>query len=103
MEVTMNPFIAVLLMALVTYLPRVAPMVIFRKKLNSKFLQSFLHYVPYSVLAALTIPDVFTCTNDYVSAICGTVVAVILAFFERSLVVVAIGAIVTVYGVGLFF
>ena len=44
----------VLLMALVTYIPRVLPVTIFRKQIRSKFIRSFLDYTPYAVLGALT-------------------------------------------------
>ena len=49
----------VLLMALVTYIPRVLPVTIFRKQIRSKFIRSFLDYTPYAVLGALTFPDEF--------------------------------------------
>lgn len=89
--------IAVLLMALVTYLPRMLPMAIFRKEINSTFIKSILHYVPYAVLVALTIPDIFNSTNSLGSAICGTVTALILSYFEKSLVVVAVFSMLAVY------
>ena len=89
--------LAVGLMALVTYIPRVLPMAVFRKEIKSVFIKSFLHYVPFAVLAALTFPDIFSSTNSLYSAICGTVVAVILAYREKSLVVVAIFSMLTVY------
>ena len=97
----MNAFIAVLLMALVTYLPRMLPIAIFRKKIKSKFIQSFLKYVPFAVLAALTIPDIFYSTNSFFTASLGTLVALVLAYFEQNLVVVSLGAIITVYLSGL--
>ena len=87
----------VLLMALVTYIPRVLPVTIFRKQIRSKFIRSFLDYTPYAVLGALTFPDVFTSTGHLYSAVGGTIVAVILGYKGKSLVVVAIAAIVTVY------
>ena len=52
-------FIAVLLMATVTYIPRVLPIVIFRREIKSKYIKSFLRYVPFAVLGALTFPDIF--------------------------------------------
>ncbi|NLK99231.1 MAG: AzlD domain-containing protein [Clostridiales bacterium] len=94
-------FIAVLLMALVTYIPRVLPIVVFRREIKSKYIKSFLRYVPYAVLGALTFPDIFYSTQNILTAICGTAVALILAYRNKSLVVVAIGAIVTVYITGL--
>jgi branched-subunit amino acid transport protein len=77
-------------------------MVVFRREIKSKYIKSFLRYVPYAVLGALTFPNIFYSTKNIASAICGTVVALILAYKEKSLVVVAIGAILTVYISGLF-
>jgi branched-subunit amino acid transport protein len=90
-------------MAIVTYIPRVLPIVVFRKEIKSKYIKSFLRYVPYAVLGALTFPDIFYSTKNITTAVCGTIVALILAFKERSLLVVAIGAILTVYISGLIF
>ncbi len=87
----------VFLMALVSYLPRVLPITIFRKEIKSPFIKSFLSYTPYAVLGALTFPDVFFSTGSLFSAAGGTVVAVILGYHRKSLVVVAIAAIITVY------
>lgn len=84
-------------MALVTYLVRVLPMVIFRKKITNVRVRSFLYYVPYAVLSAMTFPAIFTSTNTYPSAIAGCGVAVVLAYFKKSLLTVAVGAAVTVY------
>jgi Branched-chain amino acid transport protein (AzlD). len=94
-------FISVILMAIVTYIPRVLPIVIFRKEIKSRYIKSFLHYVPFAVLGALTFPDIFYSTGNIATAICGTVVALILAYRGKSLMTVAVGAIVTVYLVGL--
>lgn len=93
----MNPLIAVLIMATVTYIPRALPVAIFSKEIKSTYIKSFLYYVPYSVLSALTFPEIFASTGDYISAIVGTVVALILAFFKQSLVIVAIGAVAATY------
>ena len=79
-------------MAGVTYLIRVLPMAIFRKKIKSRFIQSFLNYVPYSVLAAMTFPAIFSATGTTVSAAVGCGVAVLLAYFNKGLLTVALGA-----------
>lgn len=89
--------ICVALMALVTYIPRVLPVTIFRKQIQSRFIRSFLDYTPYAVLGALTFPDVFTSTGNLYSAAGGTAVAIFLGYKGKSLVVVAMAAIVTVY------
>lgn len=98
-----SAFIAVILMAVVTYLPRVMPLALFRREIKSNYVKSFLQYVPYAVLGALTFPDIFYSTGTLQTAICGTLVALILAYRERSLVIVALGAIITVYVTGFFF
>lgn len=79
-------------MALVTYIIRATPMVIFRKKIKNKWIQSFLYYVPYVVLAAMTFPAVFFSTGSQISAVAGCIVAVVLAYFKRGLLTVAVGA-----------
>lgn len=93
--------VAVLLMALVTYIPRAVPVSLFRKEIKSKYIKSFLRYVPYSVLGALTFPEIFYSTGKPVTAIAGTLVAFLLAYKEKSLVVVATAAIIVVYITGL--
>lgn len=89
--------ICIAVMAITTYLIRVTPMVVFRKKINNRFVKSFLYYVPYTVLAAMTFPAIFTSTGTYASAIAGCAVAVILAFFKRGLLIVALGAAAAVF------
>lgn len=85
-------FSAIAAMALVTYLIRMLPMVIFRKKIKNKWVQSFLYYVPYVVLAAMTFPGVFTSTGSVWGAVLGCAAAIILAYFKNGLLTVAIGA-----------
>ena len=80
------------IMAGVTYLIRMIPLVFFRKKIKNRFVRSFLHYIPYAVLTVMTFPAVFYSTSYMISAIIGTAVAVMLAFLNRSLIVVAAGA-----------
>ena len=93
--------IAVFLMALVTYLPRMLPMAVFRKEISSKYIKSFLYYIPYTVLAAMTFPAIFSSTESQVGAIAGCIVAVLLAYFKRGLLVVALGAAGTVFVVSM--
>ena len=79
-------------MAAVTYLIRMVPFTLFRKEIRSPFFRSFLAYVPYAVFGAMTFPSIFYATSSLPSAIAGTVVALALAFFRRSLLTVALGA-----------
>ena len=84
-------------MALVTYLVRVLPMVIFRKKITNVWVKSFLYYVPYAVLSAMTFPAIFTSTGSYPSAVAGCGAAVVLAYFKKGLLTVAVGAAAAVF------
>lgn len=79
----------IVVMAGVTYLVRMLPFVIFRKKINSKFVRDFLYYVPYAVLGAMTIPAVFYSTGSVISAVAGLIAAGILAFKNKGLLPVA--------------
>ncbi len=79
-------------MAGVTYCIRMLPMVVFRKKIKSKFFKSLLYYTPYAVLGAMTFPAIFYSTGSIPSALAGLAAALILAFFDRSLITVALAA-----------
>ncbi len=81
-----------LVMAGVTYATRVIPLIFIRKKIENRFIRSFLYYVPYSVLSAMTIPAIFYSTGYISSAILGTATAIALAYKKQSLIVVAAGA-----------
>ena len=85
-------FAFLLVMALVTYLVRAVPFVVFRNKIKNRFFKSFLAYVPYAVLGAMTFPAIFTSTGSVISAVIGCIVAVFLAFKEKSLLTVALSA-----------
>ncbi len=89
-----------IVMAVVTYLIRMLPLTLFRKPIRSVFIRSFLHYVPYAVLAAMTIPDVLYATgytgkgsmNGLWAALGGLVVACVLAWRGKGLLTVAVAA-----------
>ncbi len=81
------------IMAGVTYLIRMLPFVLFRKKIESRFVKDFLYYVPYAVLSAMTIPAVFYATDSVLSAAVGVAVAVVMAFFRHGLLTVAVSAV----------
>lgn len=90
-------FICLLCMAGITYLVRMLPLVLFRKKIKSRFLKSFFYYIPYAVLAAMTIPAILHSTSSIASAAAGLCVALLLAYFEQSLIIVAAGACLAVF------
>ncbi len=88
----MSIAIYLIVMAGVTYLIRMIPFTIFRKEIKSRFMKSFLYYIPYAVLSAMTIPAIFYATGDFPSAVAGTIVACILAYRKMPLIVVALAA-----------
>lgn len=94
--------IYIAVMALTTYLVRMLPMTLFQKKIRSRFARSFFYYIPYAVLAAMTVPAIFYSTGTPYAAIAGLLVAVLLAFFERSLILVSLAACAAAFAVSFF-
>ena len=82
----------VFVMALTTYLIRVLPLTVFRKPIQSRFVKSFLHYVPYACLTAMTFPAILSSTASILSGAAALVVAVILAYRGKSLLTVSLAA-----------
>lgn len=88
----MNIYIYIAAMALTTYLIRVLPLTIFRKPIRSRFIRSFLHYVPYACLTAMTFPAILSSTESVISGGAALAVAVILAYRGKSLLTVSLSA-----------
>lgn len=88
----MSIYLYIFTMALTTYLIRVLPLTIFRKPIKSRFLRSFLHYVPYVCLTAMTFPAILSSTASIVSGVAALIVAVALAYRGKSLIVVALSS-----------
>lgn len=94
----MNSFpVYLLACAGITYLIRMLPLVLVKRKIKNKFILSFLYYIPYAVLSVMTIPAIFYATSSGVSAIVGFLTAMILAYFEKSLVTVAAFSCISVF------
>lgn len=89
--------ISIGVMALVTYGIRVIPLTFFNKKVKSRFVRSFLYYVPYAVLGGMTFPHIFYCTQNPIYAMIGTAVALLLGYLERDLTTVALLSVLAVY------
>lgn len=94
-------FIYLAIMVISTYLIRAIPFVLVKNQIQNKFIRSFLYYIPYAVLTAMTIPAIFTATESIISAAIGFVVAVLLAIKGKSLTVVALVSCAAVYVVEL--
>lgn len=89
-------FLYLLAMAGSTYLIRMLPLVLCKRKVKNRFVRSFLYYVPYAVLGAMTFPAMLYATESLLSAGAALLVAVLLAYRERSLLTVAASACGTV-------
>ncbi|MBQ8816494.1 MAG: AzlD domain-containing protein [Lachnospiraceae bacterium] len=92
-----NVYLYILVMAVVTYLIRMLPLAIWTKEIKSPFVKSFLYYVPYACLAAMTFPAILTATSSMVSGAVGFAVALYLAYKEKSLLKVALFACAAVF------
>ena len=92
--------LSILIMALVTYLPRMLPLVLFRKTIENQFIKSFLAYVPYAVLGAMTFPSILFSTSPdggfslvyFLGGLVG-----MLAYFNRGILLVAVSSVVVAF------
>ena len=90
-------FLYLLVMAGSTYLIRAIPFAAVQRKIENRFIRSFLKYIPYAVLTVMTIPAIFYATNSVYSALVGLIVAIVFALLGQGLTVVAIVACVAVF------
>lgn len=88
--------LSMIIIASMTYLPRVLPFLIFQKKIKNPFIRSFLSYMPYGMLSAMIFPAIFTSTGSFTSAVIGLLVACFLAYKKMGLLPVACGAVFAV-------
>ena len=92
-----NIYIYILIMAVVTYLIRLLPLTLIRKEIKSTYIKSFLYYVPYVTLAAMTFPAILSATANAWSATVGFIVALILAYRGKSLIQVSLLSCISVF------
>ena len=93
----MSIYTYILAMALTTYLIRVLPLAVFRKPIKSRFVKSFLHYVPYACLTAMTFPAILYDTAYLLSGAAALIVAVLLAYRGKSLLTVSVASCAAVF------
>ena len=87
-----NVYIYIAVVALVTYAIRVLPLTLIQKEIKNTFIRSFLYYVPYVTLAAMTFPAIVTATDSIWSGIAALVIGVLVAWISGNLFLVAISA-----------
>lgn len=96
--------IAAFVMCACTLIPRIVPITFFTCRVKSRFVKSFLHYVPSAIIAAMVFPAIFYSTNNIVTASVGTVVALVLSFFKKiPFFVVALASVAVVFGLSFAF
>lgn len=88
----MSIYTYILAMAVTTYLIRMLPLTVFRKPIKSRFVRSFLHYVPYACLTAMTFPAILYDTTYILSGVAALVIAIWLACKGKSLIVVSLAS-----------
>ena len=88
----MSIYIYIATMAVTTYLIRMLPLTLLRKPIQSRFVRSFLHYVPYACLTAMTFPAILSSTENLLGGTAAFLVAVVLALRGKSLLVVSLGS-----------
>lgn len=88
-------FICLAIMSVTTYLIRLLPLILIKRKITNTFIKSFIYYVPYVVLTVMTFPTVMYATGNVISGILALFVCMFLAYFERGMVVVALGGAAT--------
>ena len=93
----MSIYLYVLVMAVTTYLIRALPLTLLKKPIRSRFLRSFLHYVPTACLTAMTFPAILYATDHVSSGAAGLAIGIFLAFKNKSLIVVAVASCAAVF------
>ncbi|MDE6912039.1 MAG: AzlD domain-containing protein [Lachnospiraceae bacterium] len=92
-----NVYLYIFVMAGVTYLIRMLPLALSKKEITNNYIKSFLYYVPYACLAAMTFPAILDSTASIYSALVGLITAVVTAYKGKSLLIVALAACAAVF------
>ena len=93
----MRIYLYILVMSVTTYLIRALPLLFFKKPIKSRFVRSFLHYVPVACLTAMTFPAILYTTDHLLSGAVGLALAVLLALKKKSLITVSVAACLGVF------
>lgn len=99
---TRNIYIYIAIMAITTYLIRVLPLTLIQKQIKSRFLQSFLYYVPYVTLAVMTFPAITQATQSPIAGAAALVVGIAAAWMGAGLFKVALSCCAVVFILELF-
>ena len=97
-----NIYIYILIVAAVTYAIRALPLTLIRKPIKSRFIRSFLYYVPYVTLTVMTFPAILSATNSVYSGLLALILGIIVAYLTENLFIVALSSCAVVFIIELF-
>lgn len=92
-----NIYIYIFIMAAVSYVIRVLPFTLIRKKIENPFIQSFLYYVPYVTLSVMTFPAILEATQNPIAGFVALIAGAVVAWCGLGLFGTAVTACVLVY------
>ncbi len=92
-----NIYLMIMVMALVTYFIRALPILLLRRQIRNRFINSFLYYVPYVTLSVMIFPDVLTSTGMLWSALAGFGTMLVLSFMKKNMFLVALASCLVVF------
>ncbi|MBR0280672.1 MAG: AzlD domain-containing protein [Oscillibacter sp.] len=84
-------------MAAVCYAIRVLPLTLLRRRIENRFLRSFLYYVPYVTLSVMTFPSIVEATRTPIAGGAALLLGVLLAWMGAGLFPVAVSCCATVF------
>ena len=88
-------YLSIMLM-LVTAPCRLLPMIFLSDLKMPKFFNSLFYYIPFAVLSALVLPDIFSSTGNPTTAAAGAAAAIAVSLFtDKSMYVMLVAVIVT--------
>lgn len=99
---TMNPYLALLVMSVLTYATRVLPLTLLRSQVNNRYIRSFLYYVPYVTLAVMTFPSMLFASESVFAAACALAVGIVASWRGVSMFKVALCCSAVVFILELF-
>ena len=93
-----NLYVYIFFMFAVTYAVRILPLTLIRKPIESKFIKSFLFYVPYVTLAVMTFPAIIDASGAWWVGALTMAVGILAAWFGAGLFPVAAICCAIVFG-----
>lgn len=97
-----NKYIYIFIMFAVTYLIRVLPLTLIRKKIENIYIRSFLYYVPYVTLSLMTFPAIIDATSSPMAGAIALILGIVAAYKGLSLLNISLVCCISVFILELF-